>query len=666
MTTKYVFQQSKIPAFNSPFGERMAADLWEKFLWFSDHRRGREEWVAECDAAYLCHRYVPDTSGIELLEDGEFGESDLHDVANTISIRLALALMPRNEDWLTVSSREGEADDKVAALQAHQMFLHRKARTRRQVQRTFKQGIVRGSTYLWYDWEDRYRLRRATPADHAREIGIFLRSQGMSARDARRFTTARGKELTFSGPVIQPVDFYDVWVNPRTDIIANRNPAYILRRFKFVTELEDQVDDNDDKVYKNLKGLEPFSLEELHSSTELRGGRLGSDRLFNGGRGPGSHQSNTKMVPVYMFYLPFYEFEGYKFYDTYFHLAISSRGKRARLILVEENQNDLGINHLLMDHYVDFYTQQPYGISGIQYQISKLRQKDFIQMVTVTAAGHSIFGPYLKMSSAFRDEDELNFAMGASNEVLDNPMGLDVVKPIEMPQRGVQLGEQALRFWGDEIRAGSGVDGMTPNNGARSVSSSPTATEINRDASSGSFFLDNQAENGQDLLSELVQGVWMLTQKNIKPSAEDPEKIEYQKYLGDKVIDSFLSIQDLNTKRSVQVTGISGKLKGQQDIQNMDKFFQTVGQIPDPRMTPVKMFLTQRMARKLDIPIPEEFMLPPEQLLAMNPEVQLLAMQNALQNPEVMQQIAQMLAPMMQQQQPQGGPPSGMAKPPAA
>ena len=654
MTTKYVFQQSQIPKLDSPFGQRMANDLWNKFLWFSDSRRDQEEIVRECDEAYLCHRYVPDTGAIELIEDGEFGESDLHDISNLISIRLALAQMPRNEDWLTVSSQEGEADDKVQAIAAQQMFLHRKARSRRQMQRIYKQEIVRGSTYGFYDWEDHYRYRRATPAENAREITKFLRSQGMRPEDARKFTVARGKELTFSGPVLTPVDFYDVWVNPRTDIIVSRTPAYILRRFKFVSELKDQVDENDKPVYKNLKDLEPYTLEEIETSTELGGGRIGSVRLF--GQGRRAHQSHVKMVPVYMFYLPYYEFEGYKFYDTYFHLAISRKGPRARLILIEENQNDLGLNHLLMDHYIDFYTQTPYGISGIQYQVPKLRQKDFLQLLTVTGAAHSIFGPSLVYEAAFRDEDEISYRAGDFNYVLENPLGLDVIKPIEMPQRGVQLGEQALRFWAEEIKAGSGVEGLSTDSGARTLSKPKTATEVSRDVSSGSFFLDNQAENGLDLLTEYVQGVWLLTQKNIKPSAENPNVIEYQKYLGDKVIDSFLSIQDLNVKRSVQVTGISGKLKGQQDVDNMLKLFEVAGQVPDPRMTPIKMFLAQRMSQKLDVKIPEEFMASPEELVATNPEVQMLALQNALQNPEIMQQVAQMLAPHLQ---PQGGSPNG-------
>lgn len=659
---RFVFQQSKIPAYNSEFGKRLAKNLWDLKDYFADARRDREKWVQECDAAYLCHRYVPDTGGIELIEDGEFGESDLFDAANIISIRLALALMPRNEPWLTVSTREGEAEAVTQALTDHQMYLHRKARTRRQVQRAIKHGVVRGSLYLHYDWEDRYRLRRMTTAENAPAIQKFLKEQGLPAKEARNYTMGRHRELIFSGPVVQPIDFYDVWVDPRVDIHCDRQPATILQRFRTLSSLKNEVDDFDKPIYKNLENVEPWKVEDLLNNEDLAGGRAGSEKLF--GSSPVTHyHPGVKLVPTYKFHLPYFEFDGYEFYDTYFHVALSHNNNTPTLILIEENPNDLGLNHLLMDHYVDFYTNVPYGLSGIQFQLSKYHQKNFLQLLTVTSAAHSVFPPNLIYESAFRDEDEISFGAGFSNYVQENPFGLEVVKPMTMPDRGAQFGMQALRFWADEMRAGTGVDGLAMDSAARTLSKPKTATEINRDVTAGSFFLDNQAENLQDLLSDLVQGVFELTQVKLKPSEENPQIAEYEKYLGDRVIQANLNMSDIQVKRSVQVRGIAGQLNKEQDTQNLLMFFQIAGQIPDPRMNAVKMWTAQKLAGKLNIPLPQELMASPIELVAQNPEVQLAALGMAMQNPEVQQAAAAVFAPQPQQIEVMGNDPNAQGQP---
>ena len=641
---KCIFQQSKLPAFNSRFGKRLAKALWELKLYFADGRREREEWVYDCDAAYMCHRYVPNNEGIQLIEDGEFGESDIFDNTNVVSIRLALALMPRNEPWLTVSSRESEADSIVQGLTDHQMFLHRKAKTRRNVQKAIKQGIVRGTMAIYYDWHDEYRKRRMTNDEHAKEIVQFLADQGLNQKDAKRFARGRYNELTFSGPVIQPVDFYDLWIDPSVDITNNRYPGTILQRFRHLSALKSEVDDDDKPVYSNLEDIEPYPLEDLYSNNDLAGGRHGSDRLFHSGKG-NTYQSGIKMVPVYIFHLPYFELDGYEFWDTYFHVAISRKGERARLIRIEENPSNSGLNHLIIDHYIDNYVQEPYGISGVQFQIHKYNTKNYMQLLTVTGATHGVVPPNLVYEAAFRDEDELSWAAGYNNYVQENPFGLDVVKRMDMSPNGTMLGEQMLRFMADEIRAGTGVDGLSTNNAARTDSRERTATEINSDNTAGSFFLDNQAENLQDMLTELTQGTFELTQQNAKPSADNPNQLEYEKYLGDKSIMAMLQLSDLQAKRSVTVRGITGQLNKEQEMGNLQKLFQTAGQINDPRMNPVKMYLAQKMAAKLNVPLPQELLMDPIQLVATNPQAQQAAFEMAMQNPEIQQIIGQMMSP---------------------
>jgi hypothetical protein len=359
------------------------------------------------------------------------------------------------------------------------------------------------------------------------------------------------------------------------------------------------------------------------------------------------------LVPVYTFYFPYLEFEGQQFWDTYFHVALSSKGAKPHIILIEENPNDLGINNLLIDHYEDWFTPTPYGISPLQFMLSKYHQKNLLQLLFITAAAHSVFPPNLLYQPGFRDEEEISFFPGHSISVMENILGLEVVKPLTMPNNGAMLGENVLRFMADELWAIAGVEGLITDNAARSASARKTATEINRDVGSGSASLDNLAANLREgLLTDYVQGVFQLSQVRAIPSGEREDCIDYEKYLGDEVIQKQLEISDLQKKRSMQVLGTDGVEVKEQRTANLLKLFETAGQIQDPRMNGLRMFLALNLATELNVPIPQEFKMSPEEAVAQNPEVQLAALQAALQNPEIQQMIIQQVQQAVGQGQP--------------
>lgn len=641
---RYIFQQSRLPSFGGPFGQKIAKTLWDLKLHYADCRQENDDFVAESDSAYLCERYVPDTGAALLIEDGEFGESDVHDITNLISIRLSLACMPRGATWLTVSSRENDTNEVIECIQDLQMSLHRKSRSRRQVQRFFKQGIVRGSTYLWYDWDDEIIYRRVTNDESAKALGEFLAANGMSQKDAKRFSVGKVKDVRYSGPIVTPLDYYDVWIDPYCDVINDRRPANIIQRFRPLEKLKKEVDENEKSMYSNLKDIEPYPIEELYGNEDFLGGRKGSLRLF--GEPSFTNSSKLKLVPTYTFYLPYFELDGYQFWDSYFTIALSRKGQKQHLIKIEEN-NELGLNHLIIDHYTDWFTQSPYGLSGVQFQLSKYHQKNFIQLLTVTAMAHSILPPQLVLENAIRNEEELNYGAGGTIGVMENPLGLDVIKPLQGPNMGAMNGEQYLRFYADEMKASMGADGFSTDSGSRTLTKPKTATEINRDVSSGSFFLDNAAENLTDTLNQFVQGVYELSTVRLIPN---DGMIEFDRYQDGKVKQAYLSLDDLQVKRSIQVTGVNGQLNKQQDVQNLLLYFQTLGQIPDPAIIPLRVYVAQEIAEKASLKIPAEFKQPPEQLVAQNPQVQMAAIQQALQNPQMVQAVVQAVMQMVQQQ----------------
>jgi hypothetical protein len=639
LSSKYVFQQSKIPNFNGYWARRLARYIWDLKLHYHDQRKPKDVYVRECDEAYLCHRYIPDTGAIRLIEDGEFGESDVHDNANIISIRLALALMPRNEQWLIPESLEEDATDDVAGL-IHDlnMDVHRKARTRRNLQRYIKQLYVRGSSYLWYDWNDEYRYRRLTDdIENKAAFEKHVSSLGLSKKEAKEYTRGKQKELTFSGPLIQPIDYFDVWIEPLVDIVNNRRPSTILQRFRPLAKLMNEEDMLGRKLYSNLENVTEWSLEELYQNDQLAGGRYGSLRLF--GLPPVNFTKGIKLVPTYVCYFPYLKFEGMEFWDTYFHILLDHKGYTPRIIRVEENPDDAGVNHLLMDHYVDHYVKMPYGISGCQYQLSKYHQKNFLQLLTITAAAHSVFPPNLVLESAFRSEEQLSFNAGDTIGVLDNPLGLDVIRPMTMPTQGSQLGQEMLRFIGDDLRAQSGVDGLTSDNPSRSLGKRKTATEVNADVSAGSFFLDNAAENITDNLIDLIQGTWQMMQQNLKPDSND--KIIFQRMQGDKWKKAELHLKQLKAERSITILGVNGQLNKQQEMQNLTTMFQAAATVQDPRVAALRVLMFIKMCKKSNIQVPPELEMNPAQAVAENPQAQIAAIQQALQNPQIIQAALQ-------------------------
>lgn len=661
MSSQFVFQQSKIPSFNGYWARRFARHLWDIKLHYHEQRKPKDVYVRECDEAYLCHRYIPDTGAIRLIEDGEFGESDVHDNANIISIRLALSLMPRNEKWLIPESLDSDdTDDLTDLIHDLNMDVHRKARTRRNFQRYIKQLYVRGSSYLWYDWNDEYRLRRiADDIENQSAFEQHVSKLGLTGKQAKDYTRGKRKELTFSGPIIQPVDYFDVWVEPLVDIVNNRRPSTILQRFRPLAKLMAETDMNDKKLYSNLENVSEWSLEELYQNDQLAGGRYGSLRLF--GLPPVNFSKGIKLVPIYICYFPYIKFEGLEFWDTYFYLLLDRKGYTPRLIRVEENPDDAGLNHLLVDHYVDYYVPQPYGISGCQYQLSKYHQKNFLQLLMITAAAHSVFPPNLILESAFRSEEQLSFNAGDSIGVLDNPLGLDVIKPLAMPASGAQLGQEVLQFMGQELKAQAGVDGLSGSSPARELGKRKTATEINADTSAGSFFLDNAAENITDNLQELVQGTWQMIQQNLKPFSGD--KIEFERYLGDKWKKASMKLEQLKEDRSITVLGVSGQLNKQQDMSNLVESIQVMGSSNDPRLATLRYISTLKLLKKLNVQVPKEMEMSPEQAVASNPQVQIAAIQQALQNPQILQAAlqnpqVQALIAHMQQGAPHGTPPN--------
>lgn len=601
--------------------QKLALQIWNYVQYNMEARKPREKTVFECDEAYMCHRYVPDVGAMRLIEDGEFGESDVFDNMNYMSIRQTLALMPRNQPWLTVSSREGEADGTIQAIQDHQIYMHKKARTRRNWQRHRKQKNIRGRSGIFWEWREEKVWRRIDDvADNAQQLQAWLKRAGLKKKDAVKLTRGRYPHVINSGPVIYPIDWYDLWVDPAADLVNHRRPAKIVRRFRILEDLMAEMkDDKPEPKYDRevLTKIKPISFEDIQTNSDYGAGRASSQRIF--GTGASRMDSGLRFVPVYICYFPHFEFDhdGVKdhYWDTYFHIAVDGTGNKPYLIYVEENPSDLGHSHIIVDDCIDWVTPWASGGLGlVEKQLSRYHQKNLLKLLMITAAAHSIFPPVNVLAGALREDEEYGFGPGEINVIQENPLGLAAIAPMAVPERGTALGEQLLRFYGEDMRASSGLDGLAIDNPARSMSKPKTATEVNRDQSTGSLLLDNEAENDAEVLSELVMAIFEESQNRMLPNAEG--MLEYERYLGDKVIQGNLSLSDFKAKRSLQVLGVQGAENRAQEMQNLLQGLDIASRlIPAmPVAVPFAQTALVQAWRKLNIPMPDQLQNMPLQM----------------------------------------------------
>jgi hypothetical protein len=291
----------------------------------------------------------------------------------------------------------------------------------------------------------------------------------------------------------------------------------------------------------------------------------------------------------------------------------------------------------LVDNYIDWFTNIGYGISGVEKTLTYLRQKNVLQALTMNASAATVFPAQLVYADAFRDDTEVNFSPGALMNVSHTPLGLDVIKPVPAPATGLQLGLQDLRFWGDEIRAKMGVDGLAAGNAARSITKGKTATEVNSDESSGSTFIDDHVENSSYMLTEYCQGAFEESRKNLKPDAEG--NLAFERALADRVTRVTMPFKQFDVERTIQVQGYLGSLNKAQEMQNIQMALQMTKELSQalPNGAMVLQKLWARAMERLNMPLSPQELMSPQQIAAADPKVQLQAVQAGMQDPEVIQ-----------------------------
>jgi len=648
---RLIFEPSEIPPLNSDHMYRLARHFVQLKEYYHDCRRPMEVKWRLCDEAYLCYRWLPDTGAIDFLDDNEFGETDVYDNVNTIVIRMLQTILPPGMPYLNpAASDPSEPQDTTDAIRDFLIFKHREAGTRRQLAKWIKMLTVRGDAAFYWEHVEEIERRPVVGPKAQRAVADALQTGGLAPEHANKMVRVMEEVCKFNGPSIRVIDTHDYFLNPVSDLTNKRREPFIVQTYRYVEELVAEVDQNNKPVYQNLKGLEGYYAYDLWGRMNDGAARIRSLQIM--GLQPEADRGFIKLVPVYIIYVPYLKFEDMEYYDMYFHVAVNAGGASrgvptgmhagARMIRVESNPT--GQRQFLFDTYNEFFTNSPYGISAVEKSLTAWRQKNVLGGLMFNAAVASQFPAMNAQSNAFKD-GEISFMPGAVNEIDGMTDPSKVMAPVPTPDKGLQLAWGDMKFWGDELRAKMNIDGLQVDNATRSTGSKKTATEINRDTSSGNIFLDEMAAKYSDTLTSFFQGSFDVMQERIKP--DENGYLKYQRNLAGRVAQDFLSARDFQKPRSITIGYLQGIFDKGQRLQSITAMLDMVSRAAPfmPQAPGIINDLVMEAARLNNVPIKPQNMMSPEQLAAQNPQVQVMAIQNALQQIGVSQQAGAMIPP---------------------
>jgi len=640
--------------------QSLAASMGETKEYYGWARRPLMEYWRQSDDAYLCYRQLPQNAGMQWTDKSDFGSTDIFDGVNGLATKLSLALMPKDGSWLTVVSRENDDAKVVQAIQAQQLWMHDRAKTRQMVARHLKQLMVRGTSALHITWEHRTRRKQISTPLGRKRLKALMKAGKVPQKNIDLIDQYYDEVPAYIGPKIRVVDALDLFLDPAHDLTVDRNSAYIVSTYRRLAELLKETDADDVKLYSNLKDINGWTPSDIYMKDVE-----GSNRVRNlntMGVFPQNQTNDSEVyVPVYVCYFPYYSHQGEEFYDTYFHLAEDKQGQK-RLIRIEQNPSIDGHQFVIKDTMVDWFGNTAYGISLVEKLISKYHQKQVLEAVTLEAAITSVFPAYNVLSGVLRDDTGVSFSPGDINEVAQNPAGLNVMAPVPAPLQGVGIGMQEIRFWGEDIKSGFGEWGAGQDNPTRSISNRTTATEANINASSGSLATDELVEKYSVSIQELAQLCFNLSQQELKPenktdakTGKAGKKLSYPQYAGPGAAkEAEIDWDDFVVPRDIMVAGRNGAFDKAAAVNNRIEFLKALAQAVS--MVPAAAQIVQpiifEIAEKMDISIPDEAKASPEELAAHNPEIfQAVMKMFAQQHPQIAQAVQMML---QQEQQTQG------------
>lgn len=661
--SQLVYRVDELPALNSEFMNSLATHLFRMQEYWEWSRQDLVSSWMENIEAYNARRRLPEIETMQYVSQGDRGEPDVFFGVERLSRQLTLATMPKDESWLTVVSRSKEDPTVTNAVRAQQVWMHRKADTRRVYSRHIKQMIVMGTSHILLQWEPVYLLKRLGTMTGRRKLRSMLNAAG-EVDGARMVGQARLQQLKFNGPKLQVLDNFDVWVDPEVDLTRDQCPGVVVQQFMRIEELQAAQYEDGEKVYQNLKDLKTVRSDEIYYGS-LEGQQRDDAKAMQGVTArPDYSDVQAKFVRVLVFNLPVLTWEKQQFIDYYFYVAIDGN-KKARMIRCEENPNDAGHRLIVTDHYIDYWSASAYGISGVDKTIGWLDTKNFIEAAKVNAIASSVWPAVITAAGAFKDLPD--FTPAAVNELATIALASDVIRPMPVPEKGVQIGTMTEQYY--EQKIGSSFESIGAYQQQSGVDRE-TATAVNSRDTSRGVIVDDQAEKFGNSIQTVCQWALDMSIQTAIPTGTDEEGddvIGYASIQGGQPVRQEIKIGQFKQPRDIEVLGLHGAINKAQGVSEKSKGLDALGRFAQvlPNAPALGNKLIKSLYQDLNIETAPEDWMTPQQLAASDPNVQLMALQMGLQNPALIAQVMGMGDPNAPP--PQGAPPNaqGQGPPPS-
>ena len=658
---KYVYRTSEIPPMQGEFMTSLAKRLYRMFEYWQWSRTDLVDQWMESIEAYNAIRRLPEIETMQYVSQGDRGEPSVFFGVERLARQLSLAVLTKDESWLTVVARKTEDPAVTNAVRAQQAWMHRKADTRRTFARHLKQMIVMGTSHILLNWEPTYLLKRIGTGTSRRKMSKFLKAAGRP--DASKMVgQARIQELKFNGPKLRVLDNFDVLVDPEVDLTCDSSPGVCVQQYMRIEELQAAEYDDGEKVFKNLDDLSTLRSDELYYSS-LEGQARDTAKAQQGIVSRSDYSDvMAQFVHVLVFNLPILVHQGEQFVDYYFYVAVD-KNKNARMIRVEENPSDAGHRLIVTDHYIDYWAPSAYGISGVNKVVGWLDTKNFIEAAKVNAIAASIWPSVVTAAGAFKDLPD--WTPGAVNELATIALSDSVIKPMPVPERGVQIGTMTEEYYEQKINSSFESIGATQQN--QQQVDRETAASVNYRASSQGVLIDDQAEKFGNSLQTICQWALDMSIQTAIPMSKDEQGddvVTYSSIQGGNAQRQEIKIGQFKEPRDIEVLGLHGAVNKAQGVQEKSKGMDSLSRLGQflPNAPAIANELTKSYFNDLNIETKPESWLTPQQLAAQDPQVQMMALQAALQNPAMLMQVLGISPEQAAGQPPGGQPPNGQGQ----
>lgn len=643
-------EESELPPINDPKMADLAYELAKEYESFYKPRISLESeiWPA-CDRAFMCIRDdLPFIPSMRFVDNGMLGESDIRDAIKTARNQILQGIIPSDESWLEPVALE-ENDDESVLAKVKDLLISKfdEAEIQQKAQIFVDQLLARGTSAWELKWHTA-RSVKTVSRDLATQLRTISKTAQITDEEGNLLHEKRGKirywQTFYDGPIISPVDMYRLLLDPAAELGKDAEPAYIYLTFKTMTDLKN--------AKSRVTGENLYDEEALKRVTEwtyadyykVAKWACYSTRFM--GIDP-TLEDLGKFVPVYMFYRQVRDTEeGETYIDKIFYVARSGREKEWTIIRVQDNPNASGGSPFFAAN-CDAWLNCPYGAGIAEKSLSAWKAKNVLAAIGLNARVLQNFPPSYYVGNVLKDDRKPKMMPGAFQEIIMRPgVGMEWIRPYpNINPENVMLGMQEEKYQSEKIIAQTGTaTSALAADPSKSLTREKTATEVKQTSMDG--FMSGQVL--VDKLNKQTMEPIAQTMYDLLVQHSDGQPMNFVNTArDDRPHQVSLTPDELNKKRAIKIIGKRGLANKAQKLDNLSNALKILANPQAGQVVQNLGLMLQdiifELIGGLGIPIKPEYKAKPEEIFAKEPQVQMAAVQNLIQNPKAREMLAQQL-----------------------